>query len=156
MPGRIAVGVVWARNRRPLRVPLGALVLEHERVTLLDQEHTAQFDAALSELVVSRDGKWRVRLEAHHGTVYVSGLAVQEARRETTREFLERHDAVLVAPRPASISEKQWRGTLTSRHWASVPTDVRSQKVVWQATLIALLDVAGATVAPVDRAEGAA
>lgn len=63
-PGRIAVAVVWARKRRPLKAPLGILVLEHGRVTLLDQESAVRFDAALSELVASQDGKWKIRLEA--------------------------------------------------------------------------------------------
>lgn len=148
VPGRIAVGVVWARQRRPLRAPLGILVLDRGRVTLLDQESAVAFEAAPSELVVFRDGKWKVRLEANHERVYVSGLAVQEARKEATRGLIERHNAVLVAPKPPSLSDKQWRRTLTSSYWASAPTDIRTQKVVWQATLIAVLRVAGATVPP--------
>jgi hypothetical protein len=146
VPARIALAVVWARKRRPLRAPLGILVIEHGRVTLLDQETAVQFDATLGELVVSRDGKWKVRLEADDETVYVSGLAVQEARTPATRELIERHNAVAVAPKPPSLSDQQWRRTLTGQHWATTATDVRSQKVVWQAALIGVFELAGATL----------
>ena len=68
---RVALAVVWARKRRPLRAPLGILVLERGRVRLLDQESAVQFDAPLSHLSVFRDGRWKVRLEA--GDLAASG-----------------------------------------------------------------------------------
>ncbi len=154
VPARIAVAVVWARKRRPLRAPLGILVLAPGRVTLLDQESAVVLDAAPSELVASRDGKWRVCLTTKHDTVYVSGVAVQEARKEATRGLIERHNAVLVPPKPPSLSDKQWQSVVTSSQWASAPTDIRTQKVVWQATLISALSVAGVTVTPAERGEG--
>lgn len=148
IPGRIAVAVVWARKRRPLRMPLGILVLDQGRLELLDQEDTVQLYSPVSELAVSPDGRWRVRLQQGDDAVYVSGLAVQEARTARTRNLIDRHNARLVAPKPAALSDRQWQRTLSSRYLASMPTDVRSQKVVWQATLIALLATAGARATP--------
>ena len=140
---RIVVAVVWARKPRALRFPLGFLVIEQAHVQLLDGEGAVQLDVAASELVASLEGKWKLRLQAGEETFFVSGLAVQEARKKSTRELIERHGARLVAPKPQSISDRHWNRTLTSQDHMAAPLDVRLQKIAWRAALLGLLVAAG-------------
>ena len=143
---RVAVAITWSRKRRPLRAPLGILVIDSGRVSVLDRDGDRAFGAAVGDLVAAADGRQKLRLQAAEDVVYVAGLAVQEARSPATRDLIDRHRAQLVAPRPPSISEASWKRTLGASTLGGSPADVRVQKIVWQATLLAGLEMAGAAV----------
>lgn len=142
----ISVAVTWAPKRRPLRAPLGILEIGPDQVRLLDGDGSVLLEIAPRDLTVSLDGKWKLCLNAADHAFYIAGLAVQEARNASTREIIERHQALVVPPKPESLSDGRWRSTVTSTTWTGALADVRVQKLAWRTALIALFRAVGAPV----------